>query len=69
MKRQIAKVIEHIQWVKTATGFIMYHPEGYMSAQMMSPGRPKYAGGGLHTGTQDEMAAAAEGYLAYCWTI
>lgn len=48
-----------------ATGFIMYHPEGYMSAQMMSPGRPKYASGALHTGTQEEMAAAAEGYLAY----
>jgi hypothetical protein len=48
-----------------ATGFIMYHPEGYMSAQMMSPGRPKYESGGLHTGTTEEMAAAAEGYLAY----
>ncbi|MBT2728499.1 lipocalin-like domain-containing protein [Bacillus sp. ISL-75] len=48
-----------------ATGFIMYHPEGYMSAQMMSAGRPKYASGALHTGTQEEMAAAAEGYLAY----
>ena len=47
-------------------GFIMYHPEGYMSAQMMTPGRPKYAGGGLHTGTQEEMATAAQGYLAYC---
>ena len=29
------------------TGFIMYHPEGYMLAQMMSPGRPKkYVSGG-----------------------
>ncbi|MCM3588920.1 lipocalin-like domain-containing protein [Mesobacillus maritimus] len=48
-----------------ATGFIMYHPEGYMSAQMMSPNRPKYASGALHIGTQEEMAAAAGGYLAY----
>lgn len=48
------------------TGFIMYHPEGYMSAQMMSPGRLAYASGALHTGTQEEMAAAAQGYLAYC---
>lgn len=47
-------------------GFIMYHPEGYMSAQMMSPGRPAYASGALHTGSQEEMAAAAQGYLAYC---
>ncbi|KMY48769.1 lipocalin-like domain-containing protein [Peribacillus loiseleuriae] len=48
------------------TGFIMYHPDGYMSAQMMSPGRPAYASGALHTGTQEEMVAAAQGYLAYC---
>ncbi|MFS0824663.1 lipocalin-like domain-containing protein [Bacillus sp. 1P02SD] len=50
---------------KDATGFIMYHPEGFMSAQMMSSGRPTYASGALHTGTIEEMAAAAEGYLAY----
>jgi hypothetical protein len=50
---------------KDAEGFIMYHPEGYMSAQIMTPGRPKYASGDLHTGTQEEMAAAAHGYLAY----
>ncbi|MCM3571083.1 lipocalin-like domain-containing protein [Neobacillus mesonae] len=48
------------------TGFIMYHPDGFMSAQMMSQGRPAYASGALHTGTQEEMAAAAQGYLAYC---
>ncbi|MBZ5752360.1 lipocalin-like domain-containing protein [Metabacillus litoralis] len=48
-----------------ATGFIMYHPEGFMSAQMMTKGRPKYASGALHTGTQEEMATAAQGYLAY----
>ena len=48
-----------------ATGFIMYHPEGFMSAQMMTKGRPKYASGALHTGTQEEMANAAQGYLAY----
>lgn len=48
------------------TGFIMYHPDGIMSAQMMAQGRKPYASGALHTGTQEEMAAAAEGYLAYC---
>ena len=65
MKFKITMVIEHYPMGEDVTGFIMYHPEGYMSAQMMSPGRPKYAAGGLHTGTQEEMAAAAEGYLAY----
>ncbi|WP_075619114.1 lipocalin-like domain-containing protein [Paenisporosarcina indica] len=48
------------------TGYIMYHHEGFMSAQMMSQGRSAYASGALHTGTKEEMAAAAEGYLAYC---
>jgi len=48
-----------------ATGFIVYTPDGYMSAQMMAAGRPEYAGGRLHTGTLQEMAAAAKGYLAY----
>lgn len=50
---------------KDATGFIMYTPDGYMSAQMMASGRPVYAAGHLHTGTVDEMAKAAKGYMAY----
>lgn len=50
---------------KDATGFIMYHPDGYMSAQLMRQGRPAYASGDLHEGTQEEMAEAALGYLAY----
>lgn len=50
---------------KDATGFILYTPDGYMSAQMMASGRPVYASGRLHTGTIDEMAQAAKGYMAY----
>ena len=50
---------------KDCTGFIMYHPDGYMSAQMMSQGRPVYESKSLHTGTLEEMATAAEGYMAY----
>ncbi|MGX9135939.1 lipocalin-like domain-containing protein [Rummeliibacillus sp. JY-2-4R] len=50
---------------KDAKGFIMYNPDGYMSAQIMATGRPAYQSGDLHTGTQEEMAAAAHGYLAY----
>jgi hypothetical protein len=51
---------------KDATGFIMYHPDGYMSAQLMKQGRPAYASGDLHEGTKEEMSEAALGYLAYC---
>ena len=43
----------------------MYNPDGYMSAQIMGMGRPAYKSGTLHTGTMEEMAAAAHGYLAY----
>lgn len=48
-----------------ATGFIMYTPDGYVSAQMMASGRPAYESGRLHTGTIEEMAKAAKGYMAY----
>ncbi len=50
---------------KDATGFILYTPDGYVSAQMMASGRPSYASGRLHTGTAEEMAKAAKGYMAY----
>lgn len=50
---------------KDATGFIMYNPDGYMSAQLMQQGRHAYESGDLHTGTKDEMAEAAHGYVAY----
>ncbi|MCE4964114.1 lipocalin-like domain-containing protein [Staphylococcus haemolyticus] len=50
---------------KDATGFIMYNPDGYMSAQLMQQGRKAYESGDLHTGTKDEMAEAAHGYVAY----
>jgi hypothetical protein len=45
-------------------GLIIYTPDGYMSAQLMEPGRPAYASGEFTHGTTEEAAAAA-GYLAY----
>ena len=50
---------------KDATGIIMYTSDGYMSAQLMAQGRPVYANGHIHTGSIEEMAAAAKGYMAY----
>ena len=50
---------------KDATGIIMYTPDGYMSAQIMASGRPVYANGHIHTGSTEEMAKAAKGYMAY----
>ncbi len=47
------------------TGFLIYSPDGHVSAQLMASKRPAYSSGDLHHGTWDEMAAAAEGYMAY----
>ncbi|AKM01391.1 MULTISPECIES: lipocalin-like domain-containing protein [Burkholderia cepacia complex] len=46
-------------------GWILYTPDGYMSAQLMAAGRPPYTDGDLHGGTVDERATAARGYIAY----
>ncbi len=46
-------------------GLIMYAPDGYMSANLMIPGRPAYSGGGAASATPAELAAAAAGYFGY----
>ena len=47
-------------------GMIMYTPDGYMSAQLMRPGRPPFASGDWFRGTEAEVRAEAMGYIAYC---
>jgi Lipocalin-like domain len=46
-----------------AVGLIMYTPDGYMSAQLMRPGRPDYHV--PNTPATEQAAAALAGYLAY----
>ena len=46
-------------------GIIMYTPDGYMSAQLMRSGRPRFSGDDMHLAPNDELAAAAGGYLTY----
>lgn len=48
-----------------AQGLIIYTPDGYMSAQIMSVGRAPYDSQRVHGGTPAERDAAAAGYLAY----
>jgi Lipocalin-like domain len=48
-----------------AVGLIMYTPDGYMSAQIMTRGRPAYDRPTAGGGTTAQTAAAATGYLAY----
>ncbi len=50
---------------KDALGLIMYTPDGYMSAQIMTRARPNYDRPVAAGGTTEQAAAAASGYLAY----
>jgi hypothetical protein len=43
----------------------MYTPDGYMSAQLMRPGRPQFASGDWFRGTDEEIEEEAMGYIAY----
>jgi Lipocalin-like domain len=49
-------------------GIIMYTPDGYMSAQLMRPGRPKFASGDWFRGSPEEIKEEASGYIAYSQT-
>ena len=46
-------------------GFILYTPDGYMSAQLSAPDRANFADGDMYRGTPDEYTAAGLSYLAY----
>jgi len=46
-------------------GIIMYTPDGYMSAQLMRPGRRLFASGDWFKGTLDEYQEEASTYIAY----
>lgn len=48
-----------------ASGLLIYSADGFTSVQISRPGRPAYADGALHGGTDAERAPAAAGYLAY----
>src|SRR5712671_7844627 len=48
-----------------AEGIIMYTPDGYMSAQLMRPGRHKFASGDWFKGTPQEFTEESVGYIAY----
>ncbi|HTF53191.1 MAG TPA: lipocalin-like domain-containing protein [Pseudonocardia sp.] len=50
---------------KDARGYILYTPDGYMSAQIMQPDRPPYRAPDPSGGTLTESAQASRGYLAY----
>jgi hypothetical protein len=48
-----------------ALGIIMYTPDGYMSAQLMRADRTPFDRDDLHHAHDNELAAAAGGYMSY----
>ncbi|MZE70490.1 lipocalin-like domain-containing protein [Streptomyces sp. SID5789] len=46
-------------------GLLVYTPDGYMSAQIAAPDRPRFDGSRLEAGRPEELAGAARQYLAY----
>lgn len=49
-------------------GFLIYTPDGFVSAQLMKMGRPAFHSADWHHGTPDEYQASGSGYIAYCGT-
>jgi hypothetical protein len=49
-------------------GFLIYTPDGFVSAQLMKPGRPAFHSSDWHHGTLQEYQASGSGYIAYCGT-
>jgi hypothetical protein len=47
-------------------GFLIYTPEGFVSAQLMKPGRSLFQGHDWQAGTADEYQQAGSGYISYC---
>ena len=47
-------------------GYLIYTPEGFVSAQLMKPGRRMFQSHDWHEGTPEEYQEAGRGYIAYC---
>ena len=49
-------------------GMLVYDRQGRFAGQIMAPGRPRFASGNLLKGSDAEVRAAFEGYVAYYGT-
>jgi Lipocalin-like domain len=49
-------------------GFLIYTPDGFVSAQLMKPGRSAFQSRDWHKGTPEEYVESGSGYIAYCGT-
>ena len=50
----------------TPVGFLIYTPDGFVSAQLMKPGRSAFQSRDGHHGTPEEYVESGSGYIAYC---
>jgi len=46
-------------------GFLIYTADGFVSAQLMKPGRPAFHSSDWHHGTAEEYQGSGSGYIAY----
>ena len=49
-------------------GFLIYTPDGFVSAQLMRPGRSAFQSRDWHHGTPEEFVESGSGYIGYCGT-
>jgi hypothetical protein len=49
-------------------GFLIYTADGFVSAQLMRPGRSAFHSSDWHHGTPEEYQESGSGYIAYCGT-
>jgi hypothetical protein len=47
-------------------GFLIYTADGFVSAQLMKPGRCAFHSSDWHNGTLEEYRESGSGYIAYC---
>jgi lipocalin-like protein len=52
----------------TPAGFLIYTPDGFVSAQLMKPRRSAFQSHDWHEGTPNEYVESGSGYIAYCGT-
>jgi hypothetical protein len=53
---------------RSASGFLIYTPDGFMSATIMNPERPPFMSPDMRKATVQEKGAAFETYVSYCGT-
>ncbi len=56
----------HYPFGKEALGYLVFSPEGYLTATIMADGRKNLTSRDPLRASQEEKASAAESYISYC---